>query len=105
MKIPEKFLDETIRAIGVITKSEYNSLISVKKIRELYKIDPLDYSKINFYWRSLEYLEEHKVLKRFESNLPKKYQVLNFFKFFELLYDVYNNQINIDQMKVAKING
>jgi hypothetical protein len=91
MKIPEKFLDETIRAIGVITKDKYDSLISVKRIRELYEIDSLDYSKINFYWRSLDYLEEHKVLKRFESNVPKKYQVLNFFKFFELLYDVYNN--------------
>ena len=105
MKIPEKFLDETIRAIGVITKSEYNSLISVKKIRELYKIDPSDYSKINFYWRSLDYLEEHKILKRFESNLPKKYQVLNFFKFYELLYDVYNNHSQTDQLRLAKSTG
>ena len=95
MKVPEKFLDETIRAIGIITKDKYDSLISVKRIRDLYKIDPLDYSKINFYWRSLDYLEEHKVLKRFESKLPKKYKVLNFFKFFELLYDVYNNQAEI----------
>ncbi len=92
MKIPEKFLDETIRAIGVITKYKYDSLISVKRIRDLYKIDSLDYSRINFYWRALEYLEEHKVLKRFQSKLPKKYQVYNFFKLFELLYDVYNNQ-------------
>ncbi|MFX1496311.1 MAG: hypothetical protein ACFFBH_02180 [Promethearchaeota archaeon] len=93
MKIPEKYLDETIRAIGTITKSKYNSLISVKKIRKLYKIDPLDHSKINFYWRSLHYLEKHKVIKRFEAKSPKKYQVLNFFKFFELLYDVYDNHI------------
>ena len=95
MKIPEKFLDETIRAIDAITKDNYDSLISVKKIRDLYKISSLDYSKINFYWRSLEYLEEHKVLKRFNTKVPKKYQVLNFFKFFELLYDVYNNQTEI----------
>lgn len=95
MKIPEKFLDETIRAIELITKDSYDSLITVKKIRELYKIDSLDYSKINFYWRSLDYLEEHKVLKRFNSKVPKKYQVLNFFKFFELMYDVYNNQAEV----------
>jgi hypothetical protein len=95
MKIPEKFLDETIRAIDAITKDNYDSLISVKKIRDLYKISSLDYSKINFYWRSLDYLEEHKVLKRFNTKVPKKYQVLNFFKFFELLYDVYNNQTEI----------
>jgi hypothetical protein len=90
--IPEKFLDETIRAIGVITKNNYDSLISVKRIRDLYNIDSLDYSRINFYWRSLEYLEEHKVLKIFDSKSPKKYQVLNYFQLFELLYDVYNNQ-------------
>jgi hypothetical protein len=95
MKIHEKFLDETIRAIDAITKDNYDSLISVKKIRDLYKISSLDYSKINFYWRSLDYLEEHKVLKRFNTKVPKKYQVLNFFKFFELLYDVYNNQAEI----------
>lgn len=95
MNIPERYLDETIRAIGTITKSKYNSLISVKKIRKLYKIDPLDHSKINFYWRSLHYLEKHKILKRYESKSPRKYQVLNFFKFFELLYKVYINQIKI----------
>ena len=90
MKIPEKFLTETIRAIEVITKDNYDSLITVKKIRDLYGIDSLEYSKINFYWRALDYLEEHKVLKRFNSKVPKKYQILNFFIFFELLYDVYN---------------
>jgi hypothetical protein len=95
MKVPEKFLEETIRAIEVITKDKYDSLISVKRIRDLYKIDSLDHSKINFYWRSLDYLEEHKILKRFESKLPKMYKVLNFFKFFELLYKVYNNQAEI----------
>jgi len=97
MKIPEKFLDETIRAIEVITKNNYDSLISVKRIRDLYNIDPLDYSKISFYWRSLDYLEEHKVLRRFNSRVPKKYQVLNFFKFFELLYKIYNNQEEISK--------
>ena len=105
MNILKKYIDETIRAIGYITHFEYHSLISVKKIRKLYKIGPSDYSKINFYWRSLDYLEEHKILKRFESNLPKKYQVLNFFKFYELLYDVYNNQIKTDQIQLAKTTG
>ena len=95
MKIHKQFLDKTIRAIEVITKDNYDSLITVKKIRELYKVDSLDYSKINFYWRALDYLEKDKILKRFNSKVPKKYQVLNFFKFFDLLYDVYNNQKEI----------
>ena len=52
--ILEKFLDETICAIDAITKDNYDTLIYLKKIRDLYKISSLDYSKINFYWRSLD---------------------------------------------------
>jgi hypothetical protein len=100
MKIPEKYMDETIRAIGCITKSEYNSLISVKKIRKLYEVEPLDYSKISFYWRSLQYLEELKIIERYGSNSPKKYRVINFFKLFELLHDAYINQV-----KMVKVTG
>jgi len=99
MKIPEKYIDETIRAIGYITKSEYHSLITVKKIRRIYDIEPLDYSKINFYWRALHYLEESKIIQRYGTKSPKKYQVLNFFKFFELLYDAYINQAKIANNK------
>ena len=89
MKITEIYMDETIRAIGYITRDNYNSLINVKKIRDFYEIDPLDYSKISFYWRSLQHLEEDGILKRHGSKTPKKYRVLNYFKFFELLHDAY----------------
>ena len=95
MNIPEKYMDETIRAIGLITRSKYFSLISVKKIRDLYDIEPLEYSKISFYWRSLQSLEESNVLQRYGSKKPKKYRIRNFFKFFELLYDAYIHQAGI----------
>jgi hypothetical protein len=89
MKITEMYMDETIRAIGYLTRDNYNSLITVKKIRDFYEIDPLDYSKISFYWRSLQSLEDDGVLKRTSSKKPKQYRVLNYFKFFELLHDAY----------------
>ena len=89
MNIPEKFMDETIRAIENIIRNKYMSLITVKKVRNLYNIKSIDSSKINFYWRSLQALEQTGILKRFGSKKPIKYQVLNFFKFFELYYDVY----------------
>jgi hypothetical protein len=97
MNIFKKYIDETVRAIGEITRFEYHSLISVKKIRRLYKISPTDYSKINFYWRSLQLLEKNRILQRYGSNSPKKYRVANFFKFFDLLHDSY-----IDQVKLAE---
>ncbi|MFX0004349.1 MAG: hypothetical protein ACFE9J_12770 [Candidatus Hermodarchaeota archaeon] len=106
MNILKKYLDETVRAIGYFTKFEYHSLISVKKIRKLYKIDPSDYSKINFYWRSLQSLEKDRIIQRYGTNSPKKYQVLNFMKFFDLLHDAYIDQVSIsnnnqDKAKVS----
>jgi len=93
MNINEKFMDETVCAIWNIIRYKYTSLITVKKIRNLYNIKSRDSSKINFYWRSLQSLEQTGILKRYGSKKPKKYQVLNFFKFFELFYDAYiNNQ-------------
>ncbi|MFW9876804.1 MAG: hypothetical protein ACFFG0_27235 [Candidatus Thorarchaeota archaeon] len=85
-------MNETICAIMNIIRYEYTSLITVKKIRNLYNIKSIDNSKINFYWRSLQSLEQVGILKRYGSNKPKKYQVLNFFKLFELFHDAYINQ-------------
>ena len=84
MNIHEKFMNETIRAIMNIVRYRYTSLITVKKIRNLYNIKSRDSSKINFYWRSLEALEQTGILKMYGSKYPKKYQVLNFYKFFAL---------------------
>jgi hypothetical protein len=92
MSIYEKFMNETIYAIMNIIRYEYTSLITVKKIRNLYKIKSIDSSKINFYWRCLQSLEQTGILKRYGSKKPRKYKVLNFFKFFELFYDAYINQ-------------
>lgn len=95
MSISEKFMDNTIRAIGYIIKSNYKSCISVKKLRQIYKIESVDNSKINFYWRCLQILEKNRVIERYGTKSPKKYRVLNFFKFFNLLYDAYTNQVRI----------
>ena len=92
MNIIEKFMNETIYAIMNIIRYEYTSLITVKRIRNLYKIKSIDGSKINFYWRCLQSLEQTGILKRYGSKKPKKYQVLNFFKFFELFYDACINR-------------
>ncbi|MHA2391747.1 MAG: hypothetical protein ACXAEX_07240 [Promethearchaeota archaeon] len=86
-------MDETIRAIGYITRDNYNSVITVKKIREFYRINPLDNSKINFYWRSLNTLELDGILKRKGNRSPKQFLVLNYFKFFELFHDSYMSQV------------
>ncbi len=89
MNVHEKFMDETIFAIWNIIRYKYTSLITVKKIRNLYNIKARDSSKINFYWRSLQALEKTGILKRYGSKTPKTYQVFNFFKFFELFHDAY----------------
>ena len=91
MNVHEKFMDETVRAIENIIRFKYTSLITVKKIRDLYNIKSRDSSKINFYWRSLQALEQIGILKRNGSKKPIKYQVRNFFKFFELFYNAYIN--------------
>ncbi|MFX1410066.1 MAG: hypothetical protein ACFFA6_06920 [Promethearchaeota archaeon] len=97
MNINAKFMDETIRAIGYVIRFNYNSPISVKKLRNLYKIESVDKSKTNFYWRCLKSLEQNGILKRYGTKEPKKYQILNFFKFFELLHDSYVNQATLSQ--------
>jgi hypothetical protein len=89
LNIIEKHLDETIRAIGQVTSKNYFSLISVKKIREVYEIDSKNNSKVGFYWRCLQDLERQGVLKRVGTQSPKKYRVQNYFNFFEMLYHSY----------------
>ena len=90
-------MEETIHAITCLTRANYNALISVKRIRDLYEIDSLNYSKINFYWRNLQYLEEIGILKSITTKSPKIYKVLNYFKFFELLHNSYLNHENLTE--------
>ena len=80
MDIPNKYLEQTICAIESIIRYKYTSLITVKKIRKFYDVKSKDSSKINFYWRSLQALEETGILKIYEPKKPQRYQVLNFFK-------------------------
>lgn len=98
MNFNKKYMEETIRAIGYITRDNYNSVITVKKVREFFDINPLDNSKINFYWRSLHSLELNGILRRKGNKSPKQYLVSNYFKFFELLHDTYMS-------RVAMVNG
>jgi len=97
MNIYGKLMNEIIVAIGNIINFEYTSIISVKKIRNIYGIEPIESSKINFYWRCLQSLEQSGILKRYGSSRPKKYQVHNFYKFFELLYNAYVNRASINK--------
>jgi len=92
MNFFEKHLDETIRAIGQITRENYSSIISVKKIREIYEIKSTNNSKVGFYWRCLQDLEQQGVLKRFGTQIPKRYRVQNYHDFFERLYHSYVNR-------------
>jgi len=95
MNFFQKFIDETLRAIGYITRDNYQSLISVKKVREFYEIDSTNYTKVNFYWRCLNYLEENRIITRVGTSVPKRYRVFNFYKFFDLLYHSYLNRVEL----------
>jgi len=92
MKFFEKYLDETVRAIEYLTRNNFNALISVKKVRDYYHIDPLDHSKINFYWRSLLLLEQEGILESEGPHMPRRYRVFNYFKLFEIFYNVYEKE-------------
>jgi hypothetical protein len=95
MNFSKKYMDDTVWAIVHFIRESYNSIISVKKIRDFYRIDSLNYSKINFYWRSLQELEEKRILKRINSKIPKQYRVLNYYKFFNILQ--YEYVINVQE--------
>ncbi|MFW9772256.1 MAG: hypothetical protein ACFFFB_05480 [Candidatus Heimdallarchaeota archaeon] len=94
MNFYRKYFEETVVAIASLTRFNYNAEITVKRIRDLYKIDSFNYSKINFYWRSLQSLEEIGVLKQINTKLPKIFRVVNYFKFYELFHDTYLGRLN-----------
>lgn len=89
MSFSQKYMDDTIHAIERITRTNFNVLFSVKKIKQFYRVEPSDRSKSNFYWRSLQYLEREGIIECVKISNPKQYRVLNYFKLFELLYGVY----------------
>lgn len=66
-----KYLKETVETINKLSKK--NIEISVKKIRIENNIEPTNRSKINFIWRSLEFLKDLGILEVIGSTSPKKY--------------------------------
>ena len=104
MNFSKKYLDDTIHAIEWITRKNFNVLISVKKVREFYLGDPSDHSRTNFYWRSLQYLERKGILECVRTQNPKQYRVFNFFKLFELVYDVYKKGTSSIQTNYNSLN-
>ena len=71
----KKYLDQTLYAIGEITANKNGSEITVKKIRQVYGVQPSNRSAINFYARTLIHLKENGVLRSIGNNSrsPRKY--------------------------------
>ena len=75
----KRYLDQTLYAIEEITANKNGSEITVKKIRQVHGVQPSNRSAINFYSRTLIYLEEEGVLKSLKNNShsPRKYALKN----------------------------
>ena len=71
----KKYLDQTLYAIGEITANKNGSEITVKKIRQVYGVQPSNRSAINFYARMLIHLKDNGVLRSVGNNSrsPRKY--------------------------------
>ena len=71
----KKYLDQTLYAIGEITANKNGGEITVKKIRQVYGVQPSNRSAINFYARTLIHLKDNGVLKSVGNNSrsPRKY--------------------------------
>ena len=98
MNFVQKYLNETIRAIEYITRTNYDIIIDVKKIRAFYDVDTADKSKINFYWRSLQFLEQKGIIELIGNRTPRQYRVINYFELFQLVYNIYQGAVGIQQI-------
>ena len=83
----KKYLDQTLYAIAEITANKNGSEITVKKIRQVYGVQPSNRSAINFYARTLIHLKDNGVLRSIGNNprSPRKYALLNEEKLLSLL--------------------
>lgn len=70
-----KSLTETIDAINNYIEKNIR-VIYAKSIRTYHNIRPSDRSKINFIWRSLNYLESQGILRVNGATSPKKYEII-----------------------------
>ncbi len=67
-------LRETMEAINKLIDNNVN-LVTTKSIRRCNKIKASNRSKINFIWRSLNYLEKEGILEMNGSYSPKSYKI------------------------------
>ncbi len=74
MDFTKHYLNLTLEAINNLILNR-NSMITAKRIRIYHKIPSSDKSKINFIWRSLEYIEEKGLIERYSIKTPKIYKL------------------------------
>lgn len=84
-----KNLKETLDAINKLIDNNVN-VVNTKRIRRCNNIKSSNRSKINFIWRSLDYLEKEGILEINGSFSPKTYKIK------------LNQRINVDNL-IAQI--
>lgn len=84
-----KNLKETLDAINKLIDNNVN-VVNTKRIRRCNNIKSSNRSKINFIWRSLDYLEKEGILEINGSFSPKTYKIK------------LNQRINVDKL-IAQI--
>jgi len=86
-----KNLAETLEAINKLIDNNVN-VVNTKRIRRCNNIKSSNRSKINFIWRSLDYLEKEGILEINGTYSPKTYKIKP------------NTKINIDEI-LSQINS
>lgn len=84
-----KNLRETLDAINKLIDNNV-TVVNTKRIRRCNNIKSSNRSKINFIWRSLDYLEKEGILEINGSFSPKTYKIK------------FNQRINVDKL-IAQI--
>ena len=69
-------LRETLKAINKLIDNNIN-LVTTKSIRRCNNIKASDRSKINFIWRSLNFLEKEGILEMNGTYSPKSYNIIS----------------------------
>ncbi|MFW9945641.1 MAG: hypothetical protein ACFFDX_02315 [Candidatus Odinarchaeota archaeon] len=80
-----KNLRETLNAINKLIDNNV-TVVNTKRIRRCNNIKSSNRSKINFIWRSLDYLEKEGILETNGSFSPKTYKIK------------LNQKINVDKL-------
>ena len=69
-----KNLEETLEAINKLIDNNVN-IVNTKRIRRCNNVRSSDRSKINFIWRSLNFLEQKDILEKNGIAKPKTYVI------------------------------